>query len=144
MAYTDSATVTGGLPIQGVWIHDPDSPEDTVRNFAFGANQRSHTYDPMGSGSYFAGRTFPVFDYGDPESEELDFIVDIPFGSTYAADLLFIQEFAKNRRPVWIRDNRGRATYGTIGTMKIQDQAWGSQATFTVSTSDRAITEATS
>lgn len=142
MPFTDSPSVTGSLPIRGVWIHDPDSPDETLRNFAYGANQRSDTFDPMGAGSFFAGRSAPVFDYGDPVGETYDLTIDIPYGDTHDEDLTLLRTFAKNRKPVWIRDNRGRVLYGTIGSLKIADTAFGEQAVFTVTSAHRTITEA--
>lgn len=142
MPFTDSVSVTGALPLRGVWIHDPDDPEGTLRNFAYGANQRSDTFDPMGTGSFYAGRSAPVFDYGDPVGETYDLVIDIPYGTTHDEDVNLIRAFAKNRKPVWIRDNRGRAAYGTIGSLKVTDTPYGEQASFTLTVAHRTITEA--
>lgn len=144
MPFTDSASVTGVLPLRGVWIHDPDSPEDTIRNFAYGANQRSDTFDPMGNGSYFSGRSAPVFDYGDPVGETYDLVIDVPYGDGHDESLAMLREFARSRKNVWIRDNRGRAVYGAIGSVKTTDTAYGEQVSFTVTAAHRTITEATS
>lgn len=142
MPFTDSASVTGVLPIRGVWIHDPDSPEATLRNFAFGANQRSDSFDPMGAGSFFSGRTAPVFDYGDHVGETWDIVIDVPFGETHDDDLTLLRIFAKTRKPVWVRDNRGRAMYGSIGSLRVTDTAFGEQVAFTLTSTYRTITEA--
>lgn len=144
MPFTDSESVFGTLPIRGVWIHDPDSPEATLRNFAFGANQRVDTFDPMGTGSFFAGRDAPVFDYGDPVGRTWDLVIDIPYGQTHDEDLALIREFARARKNVWVRDNRGRAMYGAIGSLKVTDTAFGEQTAFTVTAAYRTVTEATS
>lgn len=144
MPFTDSASVTVELPIRGVWIHDPDSPETTLRNFVFGANQRSDNFDPMGAGSLFAGRSAPVFDYGDPVGRTYDLTIDVPYGETHDEDLAFLRDFAENRKNVWVRDNRGRSVYGAIGSMKITDTAFGEQVSFTITSAYRTITEATS
>ncbi len=144
MPYTDSVSVIGTLPIRGVWIHDPTNPEGTARNFIYGENSKTNTYDPMGAGSYFSGRSAPVFDYGDPEGETIDVMIEIPYGPTHAADLELLFLFARNRRPVWFRDMRGRAMFGTIGSIKNQDQAWGAQVSFIVTKAHREIVEVTS
>jgi hypothetical protein len=142
MPFTDSASVTGSLPLRGLWIHDPDSPETTLRNFAYGANQRSDTFDPMGSGSYYAGRAAPIFDYGDPVGEVTDIVIDIPYGTDHDESLSLIRAFARNRKPLWFRDNRGRAIYGTMGSLKITDAPYGEQASFQVTAAYRTVTEA--
>jgi hypothetical protein len=144
MPFTDSESVTATLPIKGVWIHDPDAPDATIRNFAFGANQRADTFDPMGSGSFYAGRAEPVFDYGDPIGRMWDLVIDIPYGETHDEDLALLREFAAARKNVWIRDNRGRAMYGAIGSLKITDTPFGEQASFTVTAAYRTREVATS
>lgn len=144
MPFTDSASAFAELPIRGVWIHDPDSPEATLRNFAFGANQRTDTFDPMGTGSFFAGRDAPVFDYGDPVGRVWDLVIDVPYGTTHDEDLALLREFARVRKNVWVRDNRGRVMYGAIGSLKITDTPYGEQVAFAVTAAFRTITEATS
>lgn len=142
MAYTDSEPATASLPLRGVWIHDPAHAEDSIASFPYGANARDTTLDPMGAGAFFAGRTYPVVDYGEHEDETVGCTVDVPHGPTYRADLLALEEFAKSKRALWFRDNRGRAIFGTMSGYKETDQPWGSAVSFTMTRSHRDITTA--
>lgn len=139
MPYMDSEPVEVTLPLIGAWIHDPDDAEGTLAAFPFGSAQRSTDYDSMGSGSFYAGRTHPVFDFGEFEAETVGVTIDVPHGTTYRADLDTLKDFAASKKSVWFRDNRGRAIHGTISAFSIHDQAWGASVSFNVEQSDREI-----
>jgi hypothetical protein len=137
MAFTLSDPVFTTLPLQGVWIHDPDDPEGTLRSFVFGANQRGDSYDPMGSGTYYVGREDPVVDFGDPSSLTVDMTIDVPHGPDYTANVILLREFAKMKKSLWFRDNRSRAIYGWMSSFKVTDAAFGSVISFTVTQAHR-------
>ena len=67
MAHTDTAVQTAGIAFQGVWVHDPADPIDTVRQFVYGKSARSASIALETQGHNYAGRTFPVYDYGDAD-----------------------------------------------------------------------------
>lgn len=137
MLYTDSDPVVTTLAIRGVWIHDPDDPEGTLRSFAFGANQRSDSFDSMGSGTYYAGRENPVVDFGDPSSFTVDMTIDVPHGPDYTANVNLLREFARLKKSLWFRDNRSRSVYGWMSSFKVADAGFGSVVSFTVTQSHR-------
>lgn len=142
MAYTDSAPASAVLPLRGVWIHDPAHAEDSIAQFAYGANARDTSIDVMGVGSFFAGRTSPMFDYGEHEDESHAVTIDVPHGPAYRTDLARLEAFAKLKRAVWFRDNRGRVMFGTMSGYKAVDQGWGSTVSFTMTRAHRDITTA--
>jgi hypothetical protein len=139
MPWADSDPITASLNIRGVWIHDPDDPETTLRFFPYGANQRGDSFDPMQSGTYFIGREDPVFDYGDPSSFSADFTIDVPHGSDYAETMLELRAFARMKKNLFVRDNRSRAVYGTMSNFKTNDQGWGSTVSFTFTRAHRSV-----
>lgn len=134
-AYTDSAPVTAELELEGVWIHDPNSASDTVRNYPWGRSQRELSTDPMGESTYYAGRANPVTDYGEHEAVEFRVTVDVPHGAAWQADLDDLRAFALGKRTIYVRDNRGRALYGQMKAFREVDQDWGTQVGFTISQS---------
>jgi hypothetical protein len=141
MPTSDSDPETGTLGLVGVWLHDPDDPEGTAANFPYGSASREHTVDSAGSPAYYAGRTFPVVDYGEHEEESVSIAIQVPHGSTYATDLETLDAFARSKRTVWYRDNRGRSFAGTITSYKVQDQKYGASVALVVTRVDHAVEE---
>lgn len=141
MAYTDSEPVETELDLRGVWLHWPDSPEESIRSYPYGADQKDDGLDMMGEARYYAGREAPVMDYGEHSGQAFGVVIDIPHGSTYRADLADLEAFARGRRTVYYRDNRGRAAYGQVEDLKRKDMPWGTQVSFafTVSHWDREL-----
>lgn len=113
------------LEIQGVWLHDPADDEVTVRQFLYGKDSRSTSIDTITTSQRFAGRTFPVIDYGEHEDEEFTVTVDIPHGPTHRTEESDLRGFMELKKTLFFRDNRGRAAYGTMSGYNQADQAWG-------------------
>ena len=141
MPYTDSDVETASIEFSGVWLHDE---EGTIgpHNFPYGSSARDTSIDTMGTGTFYAGRVAPVFDFGEHESNVVGVSVDVPHGPDYRASLALLEEFARSRRPVWFRDNRGRVVYGVMRSFKHTDEAWGSVVSFNVEAVHRDITTA--
>lgn len=130
-AYTDSAPVTTELELEGVWIHDPSSAQDTGRHYPYGRSQRELAADAMGESSYYAGRERPVTDYGEHLATEFRVTVDVAHGADWRASLDDLRAFALGKRTVYVRDNRGRAIYAQLKGYREVDQSWGTQVSFT-------------
>lgn len=113
------------LELQGVWLHDPADDEVTVRQFLYGKDSRSTSIDTITTSQRFAGRTFPVIDYGEHEDEEFSVTVDIPHGPTHRTEESDLRGFMELKKTLFFRDNRGRAAYGTMSGYNQADQAWG-------------------
>lgn len=140
---TDSLETTSTLELQGVWIHDPLDSEDTARSYLYGANARDTSIDAMGTPNYYAGRERPVVDYGEHLSEVVGIAVDIPHGPNYRTELADIQGFARAKRTLIVRDNRGRNIKGAIQSFKMTDAGWGSAVSFAILDSDVSVTVVT-
>jgi hypothetical protein len=125
--FTDSTPTVADreLSLQGIWLHDPDDPAVTTRQFLYGKDNRSTAIDIKGVTQQFAGRVFPVTDFGEHEEEDLSVTVDIPHGPTHRIEEADLRAFAEMRRTLYLRDNRGRACYGTMSGYQQNDQAWG-------------------
>ncbi|HET9234937.1 MAG TPA: hypothetical protein VFP10_12420 [Candidatus Eisenbacteria bacterium] len=141
MPTSDSDPSTATLVLEGVWLHDPEDAASTAVNYIYGAASREHTVEAAGVGTLYAGRTFPVVDYGEHEEETLTVVVHIPHGSTYADDLATLDALARAKRTLWLRDNRGRSFAGTITAYKVQDQKWGAAVAFTFGRVHYAVEE---
>ena len=140
MPSTDSDPAEVTLGLTGVWLHDPLDEEATAANFPYGPG-REHDVSAAGVGTLYAGRTFPVFDYGEHEEETVTVTIQVPHGGTYATDLATLDELARAKRVLWYRDNRGRSLAMAITSYKVQDQKWGALASFTVARHDYAVEE---
>lgn len=113
------------LDLTGVWIHDPADSAVTVRQFVYGKDSRSTAIDTISTVQQFAGRTFPVTDFGEHEQEDISVSVDIPHGPTHRTEEDDLRTFMEMKRTLFLRDNRGRAAYGTMSGYNQADQAWG-------------------
>lgn len=134
MSYTDSVPVAVTLSVQGVWIHDPDDPDGTARNFPYGKASRSGTLDVAEQENVYAGREFPVVDFGEFTTERYDVRMDVPAGGS---DLAALRAFVLARRPVVYRDNRGRVVApALLSGYREQDTETGSQVSVQVSRMD--------
>lgn len=136
MSFTDSAPVAGSVTLEGVWIHDPADPEGTARNFRFGKAARDASLEVAAQESVYAGREYPVVDFGPFTSYQVGVRVDVPFGGSWASDIAALQSFATARRVLSYRDNRGRVFPAQLSSYREQDTDTGSQVTMTASRRD--------
>lgn len=132
MPYTDSATATEGVAFLGLWVHDPIDAEGTIRQHLYGAAQRSAAVGVEHVGTHYAGREFPVFDFGEQRAETFDVRIDVPHGDAWRADMGALKELAEARRVVTVRDARGRSITGAMAGYSEQDMPWGTAVSFTV------------
>lgn len=138
MAYRDSGPAVTVLQLQGVWIADPDAGgQESARNYPYGASQRDEGLDTLGEASFFAGRADPVVDFGEHEVHSFAVTVDIPHGPAWRTDLEDLRAWARARKTLHVRDNRGRAVYGTLEGLRMKDAPWGTQVSFTVTKTGR-------
>lgn len=129
MAISDSAPVVGTLLLQGVWIHDPDDPADTAVNYRYGRAARGTSLDVEANALQFAGRTYPVYDYGEQQQESYSVRIDV--ADDEPIKLRSLEGFATLRKTLMLRDNRGRRAYGTIEGFQEDDQDYGTAVGFT-------------
>lgn len=143
MPFSDSDPEVASVDLQGMWLHDPLSPETTAVQYLYGGPAKETTVDTMPVGTHYAGRTYPVIDYGEHEDEAVSVTVHVPNGNTHSATVAALTAWARLRRTVWLRDGRGRSLPGTISAYKVQDTAFGSAVTFTISRVEYATEEVT-
>lgn len=143
MPFTDSSTVVSdALTLEGVWIHDPLDAEGTIKQYRFGKSSRSASINTMGVQQVFAGRQFPVYEYGEHQDDVFSVTVNLPHGTSWYQDTLDMQGFAESKRTLYFRDNRGRSAFGVMRDYSESDQAWGTSVGFNFSRVSRTVTEA--
>lgn len=131
MPSSDSASAEESLTLTGVWIHDPDDAEDSVRNYLYGRSSRTSSIAPVQVARHYAGRTYPVVDFGEYEDEELQLVIVVPTGADWAAQVGELEDFARAQRVLCLRDNRGRRLFGTIQGYQESDADEGTRVSFT-------------
>lgn len=137
MAQASSAIVTTTAPVfTGVWIHDPASAEQTTHNFLYGNVGRTEGISVESASLRFIGRALPVYDMGGFESQTLSINILIPSGPDEQDQADWFRSAVRNRRTLCYRDNRGRLTYGIIGSIGFEDKRVGTGVTFTFNTVD--------
>lgn len=132
MPFADSDPATASIAFMGVWIHDPLDPEGTVLQLPYGSAARSLQVGVEQAATVYAGRSYPVFDFGEEKAQVFSVAVDVPHGSTWRSDLDALEAFADQQRIVVVRDGRGRSVPGALSGYSERDQAWGTQVSFDV------------
>lgn len=125
--YSEPVTVTASL--QGVWLHDPDDPEGTAHNFLYGRSRRSGSLEVEAEDGRYAGRTFPVVDFGPYEQE----LVSVEAHAVDGTDVAALYRFVRLRKPLYYRDNRGRAMLARLSGAADRDEDFGTSLSFSVS-----------
>lgn len=130
--FTDSTPTVADreLALQGIWLHDPTDAAGSIKQFLYGKDNRSTGLDVVSTVQQFAGRTFPVVDFGEHELEDISATVNIPHGPDHYTEEANIRAFMELKRTLFFRDNRGRAAYGTMSGYNQSDQAWGVTVAF--------------
>jgi hypothetical protein len=140
VTYIDSDPETAGITFSGIWVHDPVDPEGSVRQFPYGdVNALSSSIAVDQAGAHYAGRTHPVYDFGEHQTDTLAVTLYVP-EETWTADMAALREFAEARRVLVVRDTRGRVVHGALGGYAETDQTWGTQVVFTVTRADYTVT----
>jgi hypothetical protein len=129
--YADSEWATAtSIALVGVWIHDPLDPAGTAWNFPYGRSGRSSAIAVPSAARMYAGRTWPVVDFGTARNDTFSVRAEVPHGTTWAADVAALQAFAAMTRTLWIRDNRGRSLACTLSGYGETDANWGTEVGF--------------
>lgn len=136
MPYSDSDPVEAMLSLSGVWIHDPLDPEASTKTFLYGKSARSHAITPEQGGTFYAGRRYPVYDYGENQTDTLSLRIQVPHGPSWVSDLRALEEFAEGRRTFVVRDNRGRVLFANLSGYGEDDQDAGTAVSMTASEVD--------
>lgn len=136
---TDSAPVEATLILQGVWIHDPADPanaDDSAHHYPYGISGRGLDVDVVAEGKTYAGRAYPVFDFGENQAQTFTFNAQVPYGDTWLDDLTALRAFVDARATIHIRDARGRHVFGVLPSVSESDETWGTAVSGTVTTVD--------
>jgi hypothetical protein len=137
MAQTFSDPQTAVAPeLQGVWMHDPVDPEGTIVQYLYGGAANNEAVGVSSTALQFAGRKYPVYDFGDPESNSFDLSITVPFSDTWYDEVAVLKALPLSRTTMCFRDSRARVFFGVVLEVKFADQMHGTQATFTVLRND--------
>lgn len=140
--FNDSDVVVAEpVHLVGLWIHDPINPNQTSTQFKYGKDSRSYSIDIGGSSMFFAGREFPVTEFGEHRNDSYSVSVTIPHGPQYHAERELLRNTVLTRRTMCFRDNRGVVVYGTVGDLGEDHESHGSDFSFEVTRVHREIFE---
>lgn len=134
-ATSNVSTVTA-TPLAGVWVHDPSFADTTISNFLYGNVGRSEGIAVESTALRYIGRALPVYDMGGFESQTLDITITIPSGPDEQDIADWFRTAVRARRTLCYRDNRGRLTYGIIGSISFEDMREGTGVSFSFETVD--------
>lgn len=121
-----------GPALEGVWVHDPEDPEGTLRHFLYAPSGRQESRSRAAEMLQFAGRSLPVAEFGEAETNALDVRLLVPAGEEWAGSVESVKDLYRVARTIAYRDNRGRAWYGVLRSIKLTDAAEGTGVDFTL------------
>lgn len=110
------------LKLTGAWIHDPADPANTIRQFRVAAD-RSENWEPVAETFQFAGRKFPVAEFGEQTDQRVKTAIIVLPDSL--ADLYALRRLADLRTVLCYRDSAGRRIFGVLGPLNIRDERHG-------------------
>lgn len=140
--FNDSeVTLASPVRLVGLWIHDPDNASQSSTQFMYGKDSRSYNIDIGGSTMVFAGREFPVTEFGEHRNDTFSVDVIIPHGPEYHSDREMLRNMVITRKTMCFRDNRGVVVYGTVGSLGEDHESHGSSFSFEVTRVHREIFE---
>jgi hypothetical protein len=129
---TNSAVATGtGPALQGVYLHDPDSPPTTTVQFFFAPAGKKEGRQIAADMLVFAGRTRPVAEFGENRTDTLDVEFLVPFDDQWYAQTTKARTVFQTYKTYAYRDNRGRSWYGVLRAMDLTDEREGTTVSFT-------------
>jgi hypothetical protein len=128
----DSVWTEATLTLQGVWLHDPLDPEGTAAQYLYGRSGRDEVIDVAASEVQFAGRTYPVVEFGEQQADTWTVRIIVPHGPAWASDMEALRAFVQTRRTLHFRDNRGRAAYCVLTGYRGSDRDEGTDVSLTV------------
>jgi hypothetical protein len=122
--------------LQGVWIHDPQDPQGTIRQYAFINSQATEARSLTGAALSFAGRAFPVFEFGDLQQRTAQLSLMVPVGTEWGAQLASLEDLLLSKRSWVYRDNRGRLLFGAVMSVSITDDPRGTVVDLTLTATE--------
>lgn len=125
----------------GVWIHDPDAPQETSSNFVYGKDSRSYDIEVESNTIQLAGREFGVTNFGERREDSFSVDVLIPHGPSYNEDRDLLRELILARKTMVFRDNRGVVVFGTTDSLSESYESEGSGFSFEVTRVHKEIFE---
>jgi hypothetical protein len=133
MAETDSDIVTMlGPALQGVYIHDPNDPVDTLHNFLYNSSLTVENIAVATNQLVFAGRAYPVAEFSENNTQTVDLSLTIPWSDTWQEECDIVRAYATFRGTLTFRDGRGRLLYGIVQSVRLTDRKEGTIVTFNV------------
>jgi hypothetical protein len=111
--------------LQGVWIHDPQDPQGTIRQYAYVNSSSVEARSLTGAALSFAGRAFPVFEFGDLQQRTQQLSLVIPGGAQWEAQRASLEALLTSKRSWVYRDNRGRLIFGAVMAITETDDPRG-------------------
>lgn len=136
MANTDSEIQTATLESKGVWVNIFDDPF-TLKQYLYTGGDTSQKRSVSSELLHFAGREFPVAEFGDAGNESVTVNMFAPTGPNYVTDIEFINNLVQVRETIVVRDARGRKIIGIASSAEMSDSQSGTNISLTVERTDQ-------
>jgi hypothetical protein len=130
---SESAVATASITLHGAWIHVASNPAGTIHQFPYDGEGRSADHNLTATMMAFEGRTLPVADIADQETQSIKITVQCLRGSN---DLQALRNLLAAKQTVLYRDSRGRKVYGVISALPERDERWGTSVDLTIQAVD--------
>lgn len=130
--FIDSVAVSVTVHLEGVWLHDLTDPQGTLRQYRYSSGSRKESYEAETGFLHFAGRPFPVAEYGEHGDQSVEVSVFIPHHAPPCSHIAYLRSVIDRRVMIFYRDNRGRAIPAAFHGLTFEDARAGTVASFRV------------
>jgi hypothetical protein len=120
-----------GPQLLGVYLHDPEDPQGTIRQFLYAPSGKTEKRAVASEMLVFAGRTRPVAEFGDAETDTLDVTLVVPWDDSWYGGTEALRSIYRTFRTYAYRDSRGRSWYGVLRDVQFEDVKEGTKCVFT-------------
>lgn len=137
MATTDSNIVMGvSLSMRGSYIYRVGAEESTLFVLPIGGVDSKDSRGRDSTALQFAGREYPVYDFGSGKSETIDRSTTLTYSDDDVFRLARLREMSQSNDTWVYRDKRGRKIYCVMTKYAEQDIAYGYNVSFTLTRVD--------
>lgn len=121
-AVNTSILKEGSIELRGSWIHDPDDPPNTIRQFRYNDRGGDETYQTEVVHHTFAGRPLPVAEFGEAINQQIAVQLTVDEAN---GDMEALQNILKSTKVFCYRDSYGRKIYFAPSGYTNARRFWG-------------------
>lgn len=123
-----SSAAVATLILRYSWIHRVSDPAGTIRQLVWNNTGGQESYEPELGLLQFAGRKYPVAEFGEAEIDSVSVSLDLDG----PGEVEYLRELVRAKEIVCYRDSSGRKVIGIIPGQGLESRFYGGSTTLEV------------